>query len=573
MIASLPHGIARLRNIVIRLCLGVLSFCLGTPLCLGTQAFAQTQLLYLTEDVPVSLDPDGPSSTVNTSQVGRINLLEPLIGYATKGTNDDGIRIPDFTKFEGRLAESWEYDPEAVTWTSHLRHGVIGCSGNEFTAEDVLYTLARAKSVSGATTIAWFSGSVAGIKGFTADVFKGGDKDLGDAVTAVDPYTVRIKQGSPNAFFLVALSLHPIYMFDSRAMKAHSTPTDPWSHDYANTQNVDGYGPYCQERWVKGDEFVVHANEHYYRGKPPIDRIVMKKVPQSSNRLVTLRSGQAGLIQGLTPSEYASLRGARGVTVGGVYGNETLFISPNLKSPVWDNKLVRQAMAYAIDYNQILQTGYVGQARKWDGLIPTSFPGSTRTLAQYTYDPDKAKQLLAQAGFPSGAGLEKFPDELKLTYASEREATLGPIATVLQSSLRAVGFPIVLDPVSQSQMASRRIVKRDLPLALSDIDKAVAVDSVYSVNLFFLTKELGGIVNTNNYSNPDLDKLVLEARASLSADERTADAAKLQDMMAADLPWVPIAETRTQWAYSSKLHGMTWYPDNSVRWFDLSLEK
>jgi peptide/nickel transport system substrate-binding protein len=122
-------------------------------------------------------------------------------------------------------------------------------------------------------------------------------------------------------------------------------------------------------------------------------------------------------------------------------------------------------------------------------------------------------------------------------------------------------------------MASRRIVKRDLPLALSDIDKAVAVDSVYSVNLFFLTKELGGIVNTNNYSNPDLDKLVLEARASLSADERTADAAKLQDMMAADLPWVPIAETRTQWAYSSKLHGMTWYPDNSVRWFDLSLEK
>ncbi|HEY0184401.1 MAG TPA: ABC transporter substrate-binding protein [Rhodopila sp.] len=536
-------------------------------------ARAESQLLYLTEDVPVSLDPDGPSSTVNTSQVGRINMLEPLIGYAMKGTNDEGIRIPDFTKYEGRLVESWDYDPESITWTLHLRHGVIGCSGNEFTADDVVYTLARAKSVTGATTIAWFSGSVAGIKGFTSDVFKGGDKSLGDAVTVVDPYTMKIKQGAPNAFFLMALSLHPIYMFDSKTMKAHSTPADPWSHDYANTESVAGYGPYCLERWVKGDEFVVHANAHYYRGKPPIDRIVMKKVPQGSNRVVTLRSGQAGLIQGLTPRDYAALRNTKGVTVGGVYGNEALFIAPDLKSPVWSNKLVREALAYGIDYAQVLQTGYVGQARKWDGLVPTSFPGSTKTLGQYVYNPEKAKQLLAQAGFPNGAGLEKYADDLKLTYAAERESTLGPVATVLQSSLRAVGFPIVLDPLPQSQMASRRMVKRDLPLALSDIDKAVAVDSIYDINLFFMTREAGGIVNTNNYSNPDLDALVLKARASLSADERLADAAKLQDMLAADLPWAPIAETRTQWAYTSKLSGLTWYPDNSLRWFDLTLAK
>jgi peptide/nickel transport system substrate-binding protein len=506
------------------------------------QAAPGQQLLYLTEDVPVSLDPDGPASTVNTSQVGR-------------------------------LAESWEYDEPTLTWTLHLRHGVIGCSGNEFTADDVVYTLARAKSVSGSTTVAWFSGSVAGIKGFTPDVFKGGDKTLGDTVTTPDAYTVKIQQGAPNAFFLLALSLHPIYMFDSRAMKAHATADDPWSHNYANTEAVAGYGPYCLERWVKGDEFVVRANEHYYRGKPAIERIVMKKVPQNSNRVVTLRTGQAGLIQGLTPREYAGLRGTKNVTVGGVYGNETLFISPNLTSPLWGNKLVRQALAYAIDYPQVLQTGYLGQARKWDGLIPTSFPGSIQNLSGYDHNTEKAKQLLAQAGFPDGAGLDKYPEELKLTYAAEREATLGPIATVLQTSLREAGFPVVLDPVSQSQMASRRMVKRDLPLALSDIDKAVAVDSVYAVNLYFLTRELGGIVNTNHYSNPEVDKLVLEGRASGVFDERIKVAHELQDLLAADLPWVPIAETKTQWAYSSKLQGLTWYPDNSIRWFDLSLSK
>lgn len=539
---------------------------------LAPAAQAETQLLYLAEDVPVSLDPDGPSSTVNTSQVGRINLLEPLVGYPIKTTNEDGIKIPDFTTFAPRLAESWEYDPATLTWTMHLRHGVIGCSGNEFTADDVVYTFARALSVSGATTTAWFSGSVGGVKGFAA-ALKGGSKDLGDAIEVVDPYTVKIKQDAPNAFFLLALSLHPIYMFDAKAMKAHSTPADPWSHDYANTESVAGYGPYCLERWVKGDEFVVRANEHYYRGKPPIDRIVMKKVPQSSNRLVTLKSGQAGLIQGLTPREYASLKGAKGVTVGGVYGNETLFIVPNFHSPVWQDKKLREALAYGIDYNQLLQTGYLGSARKWNSLDPTSFPGAIPSLAKYQYDPEKAKQLLVEAGYPGGAGLEKFPEDMKLTYASEREATLGPVANVLQSSLRAVGIPIVLDPISQSQMASRRLVKRDLPLALSDIDKAVAVDSVYQFNLFFLTREKGGIVNTNYYSDAKLDDLILSSRASGSLQEKLAAAAKLQDILAEDLPWVPIAETRTQWAYTSKLHGLTWYPDNSIRWFDLSLDK
>ena len=105
---------------------------LAFPLLLGALAFqavpaaqAQTQLLYLAEDVPVALDPDGPSSTVNTSQVGRINMMEPLIGYAMKGMNDDGIRIPDFTKFEGRLAESWDYDPATSTVTHHVRGALI----------------------------------------------------------------------------------------------------------------------------------------------------------------------------------------------------------------------------------------------------------------------------------------------------------------------------------------------------------------------------------------------------------------------------------------------------------------
>jgi peptide/nickel transport system substrate-binding protein len=536
-------------------------------------ARAETQLLYLAEDVPVSLDVDGTAATVNTSQVGRLNIQDPLVFFANKGPNEDGIMIPDFTKFEGRLAESWDFDAPSLTWTLHLRHGVISCAGNEFTADDVLYTFARAKSVSGQSTTAWFSGVVAGIKGFDTSVMHGGDKSLGDAVTAPDPYTVKFKQAGPDPFFLVALTLHTILVFDSKDMKKHATQDDPWSHAYTASEGVSGFGPYCMESWIKGDQFSVTANPHYWRGKPDIDRIVMKKVPQNSNRVVTLKAGQAQLVQGLTPREYAGLRGSKGVTVGGVYGNETLFLVPDFKSPLYGNPLIRQALAYGIDYDQVLKTGYYGQARRWEGLIPSSFPGSILPSTHFSYDPEKAKALLAQAGFPGGEGLDKFAEALKLTYASEREATLGPVATVIQTSLRGVGIPMVLDPIPQAQMAARRLVKHDLPLGMSDIDKAVAIDSIYATFLYFVSRDHGGIVNTNNYSDPEVDHLFDVAKATLAPEARIDIAHQIQELLGKDQPWIPIAETKTQWAYSSKLSGLTWYPDNSLRWFDLKLAK
>jgi len=532
---------------------------------------APTQLLFLAEDVPTTMNYDGPSPTVNTSQTGWLNLLDPLWDYAIKGTNEDGLRIPDFSKFEGRLVQSWDYDPTTLTWTLHLRHGVVGCTGDAFTAADVIYTFARARSVSGKTTVSWFLSHVADIKGFES--LKDPNKVLGDGVEKVDDYTVKIRQDHPNPFLQAVSTTHAMRIWDSKIMKAHATVDDPWSQDYANNVNAPGFGPYCLERWVKGDEFVVRANPHYYLGKAPIDEVVMKKVPQSSNRMVILRSGQAQIVQGLTAREYASLRGAKGVKVAGVYGNESLFISANFASPLYKNLLVRQALAYGIDYDQVIKTGYLGQARKADGPIPSSFPGRIQPLAQFNYDPVKARALLTQAGFPDGAGLDKYPDDLKLTYAAEREATLGPIATVLQTSLRAAGFPIVLDPVPQTQMATRRMVRNDLPLALSDIDKSAVIDSVYATLLLYVSHANGGIINVNNYVNPDVDRLYPEAASAGSVAERDKILAEIQTKVQGDLAMIPIAETKTQWAFSDKLKGLTWHPDNAVHWYDLSLSK
>lgn len=548
-----------------------------STLCLATSSAVQAQpspetrsLLFLAEDVPAGLNYDGPSAAIGTSQTGYLNLMEPLI-YYPYGPTENGVRRLDFTKHEGRLAESWSFDAPSLTWTLNLRHGVKSCAGNEFTADDVIYSFQRAKSVSGAAPISWFLGSVAGIKGFTRDVFKpGADRSLGDAVEKVDDYTVKIRQSVANRLFLTTIAVYGTYPFDSKEMKAHATEADPWSHNYVNTTNNPSFGPYCVERWVKDDEFVVRANPNYYRGKAAIDRVIMKRVPQSSNRVVTMRSAQADLTQRLTAREFSGLEKARGVTVAGIFGNETLFLIPNFKTPPFDNPKVRQAIAYAMPYKQITTIGYSGRARRWEGHFPTVFGGYQKPDTQYDTDIAKAKALLAEAGYPDGKGLERFKDSFRLAFTAERESTLGPIATVIQSALKDVGFPIELEPMPQTQLGDRRLVKKDLPMAISDVDKSVGPDVTYTSLLFFVSTAQGGVSNFTNYSNPDVDRLFVEARNEPDDTRQAVLLKDLQNTLERDLAWVPILETETRWAFRTGLQGITWHPDNSVRFYDLS---
>jgi peptide/nickel transport system substrate-binding protein len=536
-------------------------------------AQAQRQLLYLAEDVPAGLDYDGPSVSVNTSQVGFINLLEPLIyyPYLDAPVEANGVRRLDFSRFEGRLVERWQHDAATHTWTMHLRRGVKSCAGNEFTADDVIYMFARGKSISGATQINWFLSSLGSIKGFDRSVFTGGSRELGDAVVKVDDYTVTIKQSAENALLLTVMAVYSMYPFDSVEMKKHATAEDPWSHVYANTVNSPGFGAYCLERWVKDDEFVLRANPDYYRGKPEIDRIVIKRVPQSANRALTLRSGQAQLTGRLTAREFAGLANARGVKVAGIFGNETLLLGLNWRVPPFDNVKLRQALAYAMPYRQLASVGYGNQARKWDAHFTEVLNGYMRPDTQYPQDIEKAKQLLAEAGFPGGQGLERYADQLHLAFTAERESYLGPIATSIQAALRDIGVNIQIDPMPQTQFADRRVVKKDLPMALSDIEKPVGPDVVYATKLFFVSPGAGGVNNIGNYSNPEVDRLFAAALEERDPAKRAPMVASIQQIVQRDLAWLPLLETRTQWAFSERLSGITWHPDNSLRFFELRL--
>ena len=528
-------------------------------------------VLILAEDVPAGLNYDGPAAAIPSSQQGMVTLLEPLVGYAD-GETVDGVVMPDFDTFEGRLAESWEYDEGSLTWTFRLREGVTGCDGATFDADDVIYTFQRAKSVSGAAPIGWFLSNVASIDGFDTSVFgeEEGAKELGDAVAKVDNYTVTIRQSEPNALLLPVLTIFGLLIFDKETMEANATGADPWSHDYVNNVGAPGFGGYCLENWAKNEQITYSAYEDYYRGAPEAKRVSVRRVPQSSNRLVVLRSGQADLVTGLTPREFDSIREVDGLTVAGISGNENLFIHMNFDVEPFGNVSLREAIAHAIPYDQIIATGYFGQAEKWDGIVPSGYPGFD-VAAGYSYDPDRARELLAEAGYPDGEGLDAFADAFALSYVAEKESTLGPIVNVIQTALREVGIPATLDPIPQTQYGDRQLVRRDLPFAVNDQEKPIGVDAGYAIQLFFVSPEEGGLNNMVNYRNPELDALWAEARVDPDTESRDATLAEIQRMAAADVAWLPIVEYNTQWAFRDRIGGLKWYPDNSIRYTDLTV--
>jgi peptide/nickel transport system substrate-binding protein len=542
----------------------------------GARPAGAADLLLLAEDVPAGLDPDGPSIVLPTTQEGMVQLLEPLIDYAPKGENDSGVILPDFSKPRGRLLESWSYDPAAMTWTLHLRKGVKSCAGNTFTADDLIYTYGRAKSVSGAVPNAWFLLNMASIKGFSTDVFSPDKataeaaRKLGDEIRKIDDYTVVVQQSQVNPLYLVNIAVTISQgVFDKAEMQKHATPEDPWSHDYANNVNLPSFGAYCLDKWVKDSQISYTANPDYYRGKPAIDHVVVKKVPEAANRLVTLRSGQAQMIQGLNAHQYDSLRGAKGIAVPGVYGNEGMFIVMNFKTKPFDNIKLRQAIAYAMPYDRIIRVGYAGQAKQWLGVVPSSYPGFARPAEPYTYDVAKAKALLAEAGYPDGKGLEQFADAFKLSYVTEKEATLGPIANVIGTALRAVGLPVTLDPIPQTQYGDRQVVKKDLAFAINDQEKPIGVDTGYAMQLFFVSKAAGGLNNMENYANPEIDTMWAHAKIDPDPASRDKTLAEMQAILMRDVAWLPVVEFKTQWGITDRLQGLAWFPDNDPRFVDL----
>ncbi|MDX6749893.1 ABC transporter substrate-binding protein [Geminicoccaceae bacterium 1502E] len=438
----------------------------------------------------------------------------------------------------GKLAESWELDPEGRWARFKLREGVLSNWGNELTAEDVKWTWDRAFALG---ALGAFYTAVSGLT-------------RPDNVKVEDKYTVSFNIDEPNPLLLkIHTNLYtPVY--DSKKCKEMGGSEDPWARKFIEN-NSAGFGPYRLEQMIRGQQAIFKAREDYYAGKPAIDTVIFKEVPTSAARVQLLRGGAVDIAQYLQPLEIISLEGVPNVAVETVPASFMIWIELNAALEPFDKPDVRRALNYAFPQDQVMKAVFQGLADPLNGCMPNIYPGFAGDLVDYSYNLEKAKELLAKAGHGDG---------FKTTLAyNAGDPVQEPIAIIYQTALREIGVELELRKVPAGSFYNA-VTERKQPMIFY-VDSPWCPDPGYSLTLYFDSKSY---VNYSNYKNDEVDRLLAEMASTADEKVRLELAKKAQAIIMDEAPWTFVAYPNYTMARKGNLEGWTYYTSNNIRFQD-----
>lgn len=434
-----------------------------------------------------------------------------------------------------KLATAWSFNRDKSIYRLHIRKGVKSSFGNELTADDVLWRFQRGLSIG-----AVFKGLAGGL-GLTNP----------GQLRAVDRYTVDFTLSRPSPDFLPTLAVWLFGIIDSTEAKKHATSGDPWAQTWLSS-NIAGFGPFALQSYTQGQGATLTARANYWGAKPWAGTLQLQGVPDPNTRTQLLLTGQTDVAVGLSTTELSLV--AKSSTMHNLRyaSSNAVYIVFNNQTAPFNDRRIRQGIALAMPYKQIVNNIYNGNADRWRTLIPPWFPGATDQYWQYETNLAKAKQLLAPLQGQS----------ITLPY-SDANGTLQSLAIVIQTALKAVGLDIQLQLTPAATFGPRRNAG-SMPIYLDDRGTAV-VDTLDYVSTLFVK---GGVQNAGNaYSNPALDRLVAQLASAEAASITSNEAQRkiigqIQKILVTDLPIVPLAFTGSIISMSKKLtfakaHGAT----------------
>ncbi|MBT6441640.1 MAG: ABC transporter substrate-binding protein [Alphaproteobacteria bacterium] len=465
----------------------------------------------------------------------------PDAGVPTARREDinDYPNKPGRVNLVGKLAESWEIDPDSQWIRFKLREGVMSNWGNELTADDVVWTWHR-KLALGA------------IGGFYASVLSYTRPEM---VRKESKYVVSFNLDNPNPLLM---KLQPnLYnpIFDSTKCAEAGGSEDPWAKEFLKN-NTAGFGPYEIAKLVRGNQAVYKARADYYGGKPAIDTVIFKEVPTTAARAQLLEGGAVDIAQHLQPLELVKLAKVPGVTVDTIPATFMLWIELNAKMKPFDNIDVRRAMNFAFPQEQVISTVFQNLAEPLTACMPDIYAGYNKSYWEYgKQDLAQAKELLKGAGYPDG-----FETTLAYDASSGSQETS---AILYQSALREIGVKLKLKKIPAATFYSN-VSERKQPMIFY-LDSPWCPDAGYSMNLYFHSKSF---INYSNYENARVDELIDAASKTGDMDARLEMMDEVQKHVMREAPWVFVAKTNFSLAHRADLKGWTYYTSNNMRFQD-----
>jgi peptide/nickel transport system substrate-binding protein len=445
------------------------------------------------------------------------------------------------------LAASWTVSPDGLTYTFKLKPNVKWHDGQPFTADDVVFTYLAHLNPKVNSTLRSALGALQGFAELTNKDNPAELKSLPKApVEAVDPLTVRFNLKVPNAAFLGTLinpqaGIAPRHLLDGKDVN-----TAP-----LNQQPV-GTGPFKFVEWRKGDRLVVEAFDGYHGGRPPLDRVILRIIPEMAVRVSQLQSRQIDFLR--SPSSDAIPDLQKNPRLQTLYGDDVNWrgVAFNLKNPALQDKRVRQAICTAIDRETITKTLGRGYQTVATGPIPPQSWAYSKEVSRYPYDPARATQMLKDAGWAPGPDgiLAKGGARLSLGTDVEIYENLPDIVVAIQGQLKKVGVEVKPQPVEFNTWLDR------LRKGQYDLSFTAWAGSADPDNVSYTTFHSTGSRNLNGFVNPPVDDLLEKARRAQTAAERTRHYAEVQKILADEAPYCFLYHQQRWYAYAKELRGV-----------------
>ena len=427
------------------------------------------------------------------------------------------------------IMDSCDASPDGMTMTYHIHPGVISADGNEFTADDVVWRIERERK----RPIIYALIS----KLLNVDKAK---------FEKVDKYTVKISNPTPAPLTCPGLTNFYYPWPDAQAIEKHATKDDPFADAWIAT-HAGGFGAYSVTEWTPGKRAVMMANDHFFRGAPKIKRIIWLVVPESSGRLALLEQGKVDIAEELSPDEIMALKDSKVAHGVAIRGNRQMWIILNNKQKPFDDARVRQAINYLIPRDDIVKNVYHGMAKAWSGVISDVTPGYAN-LKPYDYDPAKAKELLAQAGYGNG-----FDADLVFSAGVPEMENL---AVILQSSLAKLNVRLNLKKLPVAAHADT-VMSHKAQMALW-IDSPIQPDANYVIGLMYTSGPLS-LVNYSNFADPQVDKMEEEGAIITDPQKRIDFHKAVQERIQEQAAFAWSVEPYYRIGISNALQGFRWY--------------
>jgi len=456
----------------------------------------------------IALDPV-LSTDSESIEVGEL-IFEGLVGWKA-GTTD----------IEPRLATAWRVSDDGLTWTFDLRPNVSFHDGTPFDAAAVVFSFERLLVIDHPEAL-----------GNAANYWRGMLGDV-EKVVATGPLTVEIHVRRKYAPLLGNLAMYP--MVSPTAVKR-------WHTDFPN--HPVGTGPFAFESWTKGSRVVVRRYAGYWGRPAGLNQIVFQVVVDARQRLINLESGSVDLAKAILPDEQPFVELHPDLVLHHTPGNDISYLAMNTLQPPFDDVRVRRAVNYAVNKEPIVKLGYQGRAIAADTPLPPTMWGYHTPATRYPYDPALAKKLLAAAeadgAFDSSRVFKLYAPSTPRPYLPQPER----VARFLQASLEQVGIKTELELAPYPEhRAAIQAGKHDLAVFGWVGDTGDPDNFLY---VLFASKQANtekGAQNVALYQDAEVDRMLADAQAATNQATRAALYAAIQDKIASDAPWVPLAHS------------------------------